>query len=183
MEVRAIDFPPLIDQATIAKRIEELASEISSAFGPGPITMLSLLKGAFIFTADLMRALAKHGHTIHIEFITASSYGNNTTSSGEVHLYWQGELPTESDRLLIIDDILDTGLTLSRVKELALRQRPAMCHIAVLLDKPSRRSAPITAEYIGFTIPDHFVIGYGLDFAERYRELPFIAILPTEHRG
>ncbi len=176
-------FPPLLTADEIHSRVVDLAREISEQFGPGPITMLPLLKGSFIFTADLARSLSWYGHGLRIEFITASSYGVGTESSGSVRLNWHGELPTENDRVLIIDDILDTGLTISHVKGIVLNQKPKACKVAVLLDKPSRRKTAVSADFVGFSIEDHFVVGYGLDFAERYRELPYLAILPPEHRS
>ena len=176
-------FPCLLTAEQIGTRVTALAKEISDAFGPGPITMLSLLKGSFVFTSDLARALSNYNHRLRIEFISASSYGTSTESSGDVRIRWHGELPAERDRLLIIDDILDTGMTLSQVKEFALKQKPAMCKIAVLLDKPSRRKVSVEVEFIGFTIEDHFVVGYGLDYSEWFRELPFLAILPLDQRS
>ena len=176
-------FPPLLSEEQILDRVHELAQEISESFGPGPITVLTLLKGSFIFTADLVRALAYYDHRLRIEFITASSYGTGTTSNGDVRLTWHGELPCENERVLIIDDILDTGYTISHVRELTMNQKPAICKVAVLLDKPVRRKMPVTADFTGFSIDDYFVVGYGLDFAENFRELPYLAILPTEYRS
>jgi len=176
-------FPPYLSDEQIIDRVHEMAHEISESFGPGPITILSLLKGSFIFTSDLVRALALYDHRLRIEFITASSYGDSTQSSGEVRLRWHGELPCENERVLIIDDILDTGFTISHVKELTMNQKPEMCKVAVLLDKPVRRKVPVTADFTGFSIDDYFVVGYGLDFGEQFRELPYLAILPTEYRS
>jgi hypoxanthine phosphoribosyltransferase len=176
-------FPPILTETQIAERVHGMAREISESYGPGPITILSLLKGSFIFTADLARALAVYDHRLRIEFITASSYGDKTQSSGEVRLRWEGELPWQNERVLIIDDILDTGFTISHVRELTMNQKPDICKVAVLLDKPVRRKVPVTADFTGFSIDDYFVVGYGLDYAEHFRELPYLAILPTEYRS
>ncbi|MBN1928697.1 MAG: hypoxanthine phosphoribosyltransferase, partial [Chlorobiaceae bacterium] len=126
-----------------------------------------------IFTADLVRQLAL---PCRIEFIRASSYGEGRTSSGRVQLERDGMDKLKARHVLLVEDILDTGRTLSSIVAALEQQRPASVRVCTLLDKPSRRVVPFVAHYTGFTIPDHFVVGYGLDAGERYRELPFIAI-------
>lgn len=176
-------FPPLIEPSELAKRVKALAGEIVAALGTEPIIVVALLKGAFVFTADLVRALSQQGISSEIEFLIASSYGAGTYSTGQVTMHWLGKSSLAGRRVLLIDDILDTGLTLSKVKEQILKENPASCHVVVLLDKPSRRNVQMTADFVGFPIDDHFVVGYGLDYAEQHRDLPYVAILPPEARS
>jgi len=172
--MKPLPHKELISAKRIQERIAELGREISDDLkGIDLLTVICVLKGAFIFTADLVRHL---NPPCRIEFIRASSYGEGRTSSGKVKLEHHETIELEGKHVLLVEDILDTGRTLSRiVAELEL-QKPASMRICSLLDKPSRRVAPFEAHYTGFTIPDHFVVGYGLDADERYRELPFIAI-------
>lgn len=164
----------LISAERIQTRVAELGREISSDLeGVAMLTVVCVLKGAFIFTADLVRHIDL---PCHIEFIRASSYGDQRTSSGQVYLEHHETIELESKHVLLVEDILDTGRTLSRIVAELEAQRPASMRVCTLLDKPSRRVVPFEAPYTGFTISDQFVFGYGLDVAERYRELPFIGV-------
>ena len=167
----------LISAERLQERVAELAREISSDLaGIDELTVVCVLKGAFMFTADLVRHLTL---PCRIEFIRASSYGEGRTSSGKIKLEHHETIELESKHVLLVEDILDTGRTLSRIVAELEQQQPASMCVCTLLDKPSRRVVPFEARYTGFTISDQFVFGYGLDVAERYRELPFIAV---EHR-
>ena len=170
------DTPPtaLFAAGDISKRIESLAGDIARAMGQ-EFVLLCVLNGAFIFTADLARALAARGCRPRIEFASFKSYGSSTESSGRVRLV--GEFPgnLSGERVLLVDDILDTGRTLLTARmmvEDAGAQTVATC---VLLDKPARREAPVEADYVGFAIDDVFVVGYGIDYAEKFRYLPDLA--------
>ena len=173
---------PLIREEQIAKRVDELGAEIADAMGRDkPITVLGLLRGCFMFAADLTRAIARHGGGIEeIDFIIASSYGSGTESSGNVKIERDARRDIAGKHVLVIDDILDTGHTLQRIRGLLLSRDPALLKIAVMLDKPSRRQVEAHAEFTGFSIEDHFVVGYGLDFNQRYRELPYITTVVEE---
>ncbi|HHE32135.1 MAG TPA: hypoxanthine phosphoribosyltransferase [Chlorobaculum parvum] len=164
----------LISAERLQKRIAELAREISGDLkGIDLLTVVCVLKGAFIFTADLVRHLSL---PCRIEFIRASSYGDRRTSSGQVKLEHHETIEFEGQHVLLVEDILDTGRTLSRIVTELEQQHPASMHVCTLLDKPSHRIVPFEAHYTGFMIPDHFVVGYGLDADEQYRELPFISV-------
>ncbi len=161
----------------IAARLDELAAALSKRL-PREIVVVPLLKGSFMFAADLMRMLHKHSLTCRVEFITVSSYGNETTSSGKPEI--SGQIPDDlaGSVVLLIDDILDTGRTLHWTHDNLLTAGAAEIITCVLLDKPSRRIVPFEADFVGFTIPDRFVVGYGIDYAQRYRELPYIGAMP-----
>jgi hypoxanthine phosphoribosyltransferase len=160
--------------AEIAARVEALAGEIAVRM-PGDFTIISVLNGAFVFTADLMRALAKRGVHPRVEFVNLKSYGDATTSSGQVRVI--GTLPEDlrGRPVLLIDDILDSGRTLSFAKHLLEGLGGSPVKIAVFADKPSRRVVPLEADFVAFTIPDRFVVGYGLDHAQQWRGLPDLA--------
>ncbi|MBV8572906.1 MAG: hypoxanthine phosphoribosyltransferase [Acidobacteriaceae bacterium] len=165
----------LITSEQIQTRIREMAEEIERDYAPGPIYLVSVLKGSFIFVADLARALRRPN--IRIEFMAISSYGNAKTSSGQVRLTRDLDVNIEGHQVLIVEDIIDSGLTLTYLKRLLEQRRPKSLEIATLLDKPERRVAPVAVKYVGFQIPDEFVVGYGLDYAEDYRNLNDIRIL------
>ena len=160
--------------AEIAARVEALAGEIAVRM-PGDFTIISVLNGAFVFTADLMRALAKRGVHPRVEFVNLKSYGDATTSSGQVRVI--GTLPEDlrGRPVLLIDDILDSGRTLSFAKQLLEGLGGSPVKVAVFADKPSRRVVPLQADFVAFTIPDRFVVGYGLDHAQQWRGLPDLA--------
>ena len=165
----------LLSTDTIATRIRELAVEIERDYtGDDPIHLICVLKGAFVFVSDLARAM---GPRVTLDFIALSSYAKGTTSSGEVRLLKDLDAALSGRDVIIVEDIVDTGLTLSYLQEILKARGPRSLKTACLLSKPSRRKIDVTVEYIGFTIDDHFVVGYGLDYAERYRNLPHIAIL------
>lgn len=165
---------PLISAEQIRERIAGMAEEIDASYGGGPIYMISVLKGSFMFVADLARALK---HPSRIEFMAISSYGRGKTSSGEVKVTRDLDASIEGHDVLIVEDIIDSGVTLSYLLRVLQQRRPKSIRIATLLDKPERRIQPVKVDYIGFTIPDEFVVGYGLDYAEDYRNLPDICVL------
>lgn len=164
---------PLFDAATIARRVDELAAAIAASL-PAEVTLVGLLKGAFVFTADLVRALDRAGMRPQVEFLQVSSYGLGTESSGTVKVI--GEMPGSigGRPVLLVDDIQDTGRTLLFTRDLLLRHGAARVWTCALLDKPARRVVDIQPDFVGFEIPDLFVVGYGIDRAERYRHLPWI---------
>lgn len=169
-------IPVLFTAAEIRERNEALAHEIASACAPD-LMIVSLLKGSFMFTSDLVRELYAIGVHPQIDFMTVSSYGAGTESSGQVVLHRDLTESVAGRDVLIVDDILETGRTLHFASEL-LRERGAKSiKVAVLLEKPGKLDVAARADFIGFSIPDRFVIGYGLDYANHYRELPFIGYL------
>jgi hypoxanthine phosphoribosyltransferase len=165
----------LISSEQIQKRVQEMAAQIEADYPDGPIYVVSILKGAFIFVADLVRALKRPW--VRIEFMGISSYGNQKTSSGQVKVTRDLDVNIEGHDVLIVEDIIDSGVTLSYLKRLLEQRKPRSLAIATLLDKPERRLAPVDVKYIGFQIPDEFVVGYGLDYAEDYRNLSDIRVL------
>jgi hypoxanthine phosphoribosyltransferase len=165
----------LISAEQIQKRVHEMAAQIERDYPEGPIYIVSILKGAFIFVADLVRALKRS--SVRIEFMAISSYGNQKTSSGQVKVTRDLDVNIEGQQVLIVEDIIDSGVTLSYLKRLLEQRHPKSLAIATLLDKPERRLAPVDVKYIGFQIPDEFVVGYGLDYAEDYRNLRDIRVL------
>ena len=167
----------LISSEQIQQRVQEMASQIEADYPDGPIYVVSILKGAFIFVADLVRALKRP--LVRIEFMAISSYGNQKTSSGQVKVTRDLDVNIEGHDVLIVEDIIDSGVTLSYLKRLLEQRKPKSLAIATLLDKPEKRLAPVDVKYIGFQIPDEFVVGYGLDYAEDYRNLSDIRVLTT----
>jgi hypoxanthine phosphoribosyltransferase len=164
-----------IDQARIAARITELGAEIRREIGPDePIHLIAVLKGAFVFMADLVRTISG---PVTLDFIAVSSYGGGTASSGQVRLLKDLDRSIENRHVVIVEDIVDTGLTLSYLQEILWAREPASLRTACLLSKPSRRKVEVPVEFVGFTIEDRFVVGYGLDFDEQYRQLPYIGIM------
>jgi len=165
----------LLSQDQIQARIKELATEISADYPPDEeIHLICVLKGGFVFLSDLVRALKSR---VTLDFIALSSYGKGTKSSGEVRLLKDVDHALEDRHVIVVEDIVDTGLTLHYLQEILRARSPKSLRTACLLSKPSRRQVEVTVEYIGFTIEDHFVVGYGLDYDERYRGLPYIAVL------
>src|SRR6202140_3329910 len=158
----------------IQKRVEEMGEQISADFPDGPIYLVAILKGAFMFLADLSRAI---GTSSRIEFIGISSYGRGKTTSGEVRVAKDLDVSIEGHQGLIVEDIVDSGVTLTYLMNVLKQRRPKSLNIATLLDKPERRLRPVDVSYVGFKIPDEFVVGYGLDFAEDYRNLADICVL------
>jgi hypoxanthine phosphoribosyltransferase len=164
----------LISAERIQARIQELGAQIDRDYPEGPIYLIGILKGAFVFLADLSRAVKR---STRIEFIGISSYGRGKTSSGEVKVTKDLDTVIEGADVVIVEDIVDSGVTLSYLTQVLQQRRPRSIRIAALLDKPERRLRPVTVSYVGFTIPDEFVVGYGLDYAEDYRNLPDVCVL------
>jgi hypoxanthine phosphoribosyltransferase len=164
----------LIPEAKIQARVLELGAQIDADYPDGPIYLVAILKGACFFMADLARALK---HQTRIDFIGISSYGKGKTSSGEVKLTKDLDTSIEGFDVLVVEDIVDSGITLSYLMHVLQQRKPRSLRIAALLDKPERRVRPVEVSYVGFQIPDEFVIGYGLDYAEDYRNLRDICVL------
>lgn len=165
----------LISEAEIEQRITSLAAEIERDYPTGEeIHLVAVLKGGFMFMADLVRAMSDR---VSMDFMAVSSYGKGTTSSGQVRVLKDLDSNVEGRHLIVVEDIVDTGLTLHYLQDVLKARAPRSMKTACLLSKPSRRKVDVKVDYIGFTIEDHFVVGYGLDYAEKYRNLPYIAIL------
>lgn len=164
----------LIPSDKIAARVKELGAEIDRDYTDTPITLVGILKGAIMFHADLARAITR---PVRLDFIGISSYGRGKTTSGEVRLTRDLDTTIEGLDVLIVEDIVDSGVTLSYLKHVLEQRRPRSVRIVTLLDKPDRRMRPVEVKYVGFKIPDEFVVGYGLDFAEDYRNLPDVCVL------
>jgi hypoxanthine phosphoribosyltransferase len=164
----------LLPEAQIQARIKELGQQITRDYaGKNPL-LIGVLKGACFFLSDLLRAIDTR---LGIEFMAISSYGSSTRTSGEVRIMKDLDVPIEGRHILVVEDIVDTGLTLSYLLANLASRGAASVKLAALLDKYERRQKEVPIDYLGFQIPDEFVVGYGLDFAERYRNLPFIAVL------
>lgn len=169
----------LIPAEELAKRVGGLAREIADNMPPD-IMIVSLLRGSFVFTADLIRALHFSGVQPQLDFMTLASYGNNTSSSGKIQVTRDIIEDVRGREVLIVDDILESGNTLTFARNLINERGAASTKIAVMLEKPGKRKVEINADFVGFTIPDKFVVGYGLDYANYYRELPFIGAVTLE---
>lgn len=167
---------PLISEAEIKARMKTLAKEIAASMG-NEVMVISLLKGSFMFTADLIRALHAEGVKAQVDFITLSSYGKGTTSSGTVTVSRGISEDVSGKSVLIVDDILESGRTIDFARKLVSDAKHVK--VAVLLEKPGKLAVEIKADFIGFTIPDKFVVGYGLDYANSYREIPFVGVLSS----
>ena len=165
----------MLDAARIQARVRELAAEIERDYPEGEeIHLVCVLKGGFMFMADLVRAMSSR---VSLDFIAVSSYAKGTQSSGEVRMLKDLDSGLQGRHIVIVEDIVDTGLTLMYLQEILRARSPKTLRTACLLSKPSRRHIDVAVEYVGFTIEDHFVVGYGLDYAEQYRNLPYIAVL------
>jgi len=167
----------LFTRDQIAERIQQLGAQISADLAGEKLVMIGVLKGAAPFLADLARAVTVDAT---FDFVAVSSYGKGDRSSGAVKLIKDLDEPIEGKNVLVVEDILDTGLTLSYLRKLFLQHHPKSLRIAALLDKPSRRIEKIDADYVGFSIPNLFVIGFGMDYAERYRNLPDICLMSAD---
>jgi hypoxanthine phosphoribosyltransferase len=167
-------IPPLIPAEDLRTRIIEMAHEIRANFEDEDLHFIAVLKGAVMFLSDLVRAM---DGGVTIDFIALSSYGSGTTSSGEVRLIKDLDYGLEGRNVIIVEDIVDTGLTLHYLQEILRARNPKSLRTACLLSKPSRRKIDVKVDHIGFTIEDKFVVGYGLDFSEQYRHLPYIGVL------
>lgn len=177
----------LISREQIAQRVAAIGAEITRDFSGQHVVLVGVLKGAAVFLSDLARHIQLDSS---FDFIGVSSYGNRPSpdqelktgwdSTGEVRVTKDVDQPMKDKNIILVEDILDTGLTLTYLKQLFLGHQPKALRIATLLDKPARRIKPLQADYVGFSIPDEFVVGYGLDYAERYRNLPDICVIPRE---
>jgi hypoxanthine phosphoribosyltransferase len=168
----------LYTRQQIAERVAEMGAQITRDLKGEKVVLVGVLKGAALFLSDLARSLEIDAT---FDFVAVSSYGKGQRSSGAVKLIKDLDEPIEGENVLIVEDILDTGLTLSYLRKVLLQQKPKTLRIAALLDKPSRRLQKIDADYVGFSIPNLFVIGYGMDYAERYRNLPDICLMTPDH--
>jgi hypoxanthine phosphoribosyltransferase len=164
----------LIDEETLQARVVELGGEISADYATRDLLLVGVLKGAVFFMADLMRELAV---PCEIDFMAISSYGAATDSSGVVRILKDLDINVAGRHVLVVEDIIDSGLTLSYLMRNLTSRKPASLEVVALLTKPGRREIDVPVRYVGFEIPNRFVIGYGLDFAERYRNLPYVAVL------
>lgn len=168
----------LFDEETIARRCEELAAAIKQA-EPKDLLVVAVLKGSFMFAADLIRALHRVGLAPQVEFVHLSSYRSGTTSSGQVEILRDVESAVEGRDVLLIDDILESGRTIVFAKDLIAARGARRVLSAVLLEKPGKRAVHIEADFVGFTCPDVFVVGYGMDVAHSFRQLPFVGVIDT----
>lgn len=164
----------LITGGRIQRRIQEMAKQIRKDFPDEPLHLVSVLKGGVFFLTDLARSIPGE---VSFDFIAVSSYGKNTHSSGQVRLTRDLDSSIEGKTVIVVEDILDTGMTLEYLLRLFQQRKPKHLRVAVLLDKPERRVADVRADYVGFSIPNEFVVGYGLDYAERYRNLTYVGVL------
>lgn len=168
--------PPrvFLSERQIQQRVREMGEQITNDYPEGPLYLIAILKGAFMFVADLTRAIKT---PTRIEFIGISSYGKGKTSSGEVRVTKDLDVSIQGHHVLVVEDIVDSGVTLHYLLNVIEQRKPMSLRIATLLDKPHRRMRPVEVTYVGFQIPDEFVVGYGLDYAEDYRNLRDICVL------
>jgi hypoxanthine phosphoribosyltransferase len=167
----------LISRQQIAESVARLGQEITRDFAGETVVLVGVLKGACLFLSDLARQIELDAT---FDFIAVRSYGTRKESAGEVQLIKDVTTPLEDKNVILVEDILDTGLTFTFLRKLLLARKPRMLKFAALLDKPSRRQMPVEADYVGFKIPDRFVVGYGLDYAERFRNLPDICVFSED---
>jgi hypoxanthine phosphoribosyltransferase len=163
----------LIPEDRLQARIRELGAKIRVDYGDEPLTVIGVLKGSFIFMADIVRAI---GGDVRCEFLGVSSYHGGTRTTGVVRITDDLRNPIEGQHCLVVEDIIDTGLTMDYLLKILAVRGPKSLRTCSLLDKPAHREVDITCDYVGFSIPDEFVVGYGLDLGERYRNLPYIAV-------
>lgn len=167
----------LLPEEELKARVRQLGEAISRDYAGREPVLVAILRGSYVFMADLSRSL---DILCRVDFMSVSSYGAGTTSSGQVNIVKDLSDSIEGRDVLVVEDILDTGNTLHYLFQVLQARHPASLKLAVLLDKPSRRTKPISADYVGFTVPDEFVVGYGLDYNEHYRNLPYIGVLKPE---
>ena len=167
----------LITEAELAAKVQEIGAAISRDYQGKKLLLVSVLKGSIVFMADLMRAIDV---PLRVDFMSVSSYGSGVKTTGVVKILKDLDQTIEGLDVLIVEDILDSGKTLSYLKGILAARKPASIAIATLLDKPERRQVDITPNYAGFTVPDEFVVGYGLDYSETYRNLPYVGVLAPE---
>ncbi len=164
----------LISQQQLEEKVAQLGAQISRDFADKNLLLVSVLKGSVVFMADLMRQITI---PVRIDFMAVSSYGSGVKTSGVVRILKDLEIPLEGYDVLVVEDILDSGMTLSYLRGILKERGPKSISIATLLDKPDRRQVDIAPDYVGFVIPDEFVVGYGLDYKEQYRNLPYVGVL------
>ena len=168
----------LFSEQQLKERVAQLGREISRDYaGKEPVLLVSVLRGSYIFMADLSRAI---DIPVQIDFMSVSSYGKGTSTSGQVEIKKDLSDSIEGVHVIVVEDILDSGNTLSYLLHVLSARHPASISLCTLLDKPERREKPIQADYVGFTVPNAFIVGYGLDYAEKYRNLPYIGVLKPE---
>jgi hypoxanthine phosphoribosyltransferase len=167
----------LLNADEIAARVRELGAQITRDYQDRRLVLVCVLKGSFLFTADLCRSIDL---PLRIEFLGVRSYGEGTSSSGVVQITQDLSRPIEGEDILIVEDIVDTGLTIAHLLELFRTRKPSTLKVCALLHKPARTKVEVPISYLGFTIPDRFVVGYGLDWAERYRNIPFIGVVEAK---
>lgn len=173
--------PPkvLFSPDVLAARVAELGREIGATLPPGPIHVIGILRGAFVFMADLVRAIPRD---VRCDFLAVRSYGSATQSSGVVEITHDLQMPIAGQHVVVFEDIVDTGLTVRHLLDLLRLRQPASLRVCALLNKPSRRLTSVPVDFLGFEIPDVFVVGYGLDHDQRYRNLPYLGIIEEPHR-
>lgn len=164
----------LYTQEEIAQTVARLGATVTRDYEGEELLVIGILKGAFVFMADLIRAIDL---PLSVDFMEVSSYGDSTVSSGEVRIMKDLQHSIEGKHVLVVEDIVDTGVTLHYITEILKKRGPKSVKICCLLDKPSRRNSPIVSDYVGYEIPDYFVVGYGLDYAEKHRNYPAICVL------
>ena len=169
---------PLIDESEIAARVAALAGEIATAMGPEPL-VVAILRGSFVFAADLIRALNRAGMRPQVDFLTLSSYGDNTAGRNVRVVRDLADDPHDRE-VLLIDDILESGRTIAAAREMLAKRGARSVRLCVLLQKPDKLKVPVTADFRGFQVPDCFVVGYGLDYARHFRDLPYIGTVETD---
>ena len=171
----------LYTEEELRQRVRELGCQITADYAGREPMLISVLRGAYIFMADLTRAI---NLDVTVDFMSVSSYGAGTVSSGQVEIKKDLSASIEGKDLIIVEDILDSGNTLYYLMDVLRARKPASVRLCTLMDKPERRAKPIKADYVGFTIPDAFIVGYGLDYAEKYRNLPYVGVLkPSVYSG
>ncbi len=168
----------LIDEQTLNEKVKELAQRITEDYKGKPLLIVGILKGSVPFMADLLRLIKLED--LSIDFMSVSSYNGGTVSSGRIRIIKDLDVDINGKNVLIVEDIVDTGFTLSKLKDMLMIRNPKSLKICTILNKPSRRTTPIDVDYIGFDVPDEFIIGYGLDYDEKYRNLPYVGILKRE---
>jgi hypoxanthine phosphoribosyltransferase len=173
-ELEAAVGQVLIDEQALSARITELAEEVSTDYADRDLLLIGVLKGAVFFMADLMRQITV---PCEVDFMAISSYGGSTDSSGVVRILKDLDINIRNRDVLVVEDIIDSGLTLQYLMRNLSSREPASLEVCALLTKPARREIEVPVRYVGFEIPNHFVIGYGLDYAERYRNLPYVGVL------
>ncbi len=167
----------ILSEERIQRRVAELGEQISADYGDEPLLLIAVLRGAALFLADLARQISS---PVEIDFMAVSSYGSSTKSSGVVRILKDLDEGIEGRHVLVVEDILDTGLTLKYLLKNLASRKPRSLEVVTLLSKQGKQRVPIDCKYVGFDVPDEFVVGYGLDYAERYRNLPYIGVLKSE---